>query len=620
MDAVMGEISGILKKQRRIEMRNKKNSAAITAHEWFEVFARAYAAELGYVFLISGNIADLFPLGNEFVTLRQFWARQLAGRDIVVFWDKSAGFAFADEILGQTPPQGQISMREKFKVAVGLGQQNQNNGAAGLLAGLAGMGGGNADALPTDPEQAFQLLEKLLSQGKPEDRKAAVVVEYVESVIPENDFTSIPAVTLQRWASLDSPLKGTGNPVILIERNPERASNVVKHDDSSVVRIHIPRPNREEFETFIRHSTKVNGVKLADGLTVDVAANLSAGLRCKDFDDFVMKSLESGNPISDTFIWQKKVELIEKQSGGVLQVVRPKHGFESIGGLEHVKSALRVQIDKLRSGSRTTDKGWILMGPPGTGKTIIAEALAKESGVNFVMLGNVLSKYVGDSERNMRLALDIARAMAPTIIFVDEAAEAIGNSDGYNGDSGVSNRVRGMLQNVMGDDSARGQLFFMLATNYPNRLAPAILREGRMDKRVPLLVPDSTGRKQILEALCRKYDIASERIDFSSALASTEGWTGAELEALLLRAKQFAEEEEVPVETRHLDEAVKDYIPSRDQQAFDLMTALAIRYTNSRRLLPEAYRSANGEIQKRIDELEPQVAEREARRRGGLKL
>jgi SpoVK/Ycf46/Vps4 family AAA+-type ATPase len=160
----------------------------------------------------------------------------------------------------------------------------------------------------------------------------------------------------------------------------------------------------------------------------------------------------------------------------------------------------------------------------------------------------------------------------------------------------------------------------MLATNYPNRLAPAVLREGRMDKRVPLLVPDVTGREAIFQALCRKYGIVSDKIDFSSALGSTEGWTGAELEALLLRAKQFAEEESVAVETRHLDNAVADYIPSRDQQAFDLMTALAIRYTNSRRLLPEQYRSANGEIQKQIDELEPQVAEREARRRGGLKL
>ena len=593
-------------------MKNNIESA-ITAHNWFTAFSRAYAAELGYVFLQSGNIADLFPLEDEFVTLRQFWAQKLAGRDIVVFWDKSAGFTFGDEILGTQPAEGQLPMREKFKAAVGLNQEQQN-GAAGLLGALAGNGGG--DALPTDPEQAFLLLEKLLAQGKPEDRKAAVVVEYVESVLPETDYTSVPAVTLQRWASLDSPLRGTGNPVILIERNPERASSVVKHDDSSVVRIHIPRPSREELESFIQHSLKVNGLKLAEGLDVVVASNLSAGLRCKDFDDFCMKSLESDEPISDQYIWEKKIELIEKQSGGVLQVVRPKHGFESIGGLDHVKDALRVQIEKLRGGSRTTDKGWILMGPPGTGKTIIAEALAKESGVNFVMLGNVLSKYVGDSERNMNLAMDIARAMAPTIIFVDEAAEAIGNGEGYNGDSGVSSRVRGKLQNVMGDDSARGQLFFMLATNYPNRLAPAVLREGRMDKRVPLLVPNRTGREAIFQALCRKYGIEAEKIDFASALSATDGRTGAELEALLLRAKQFAEEEEASVETRHLDEAVTDYIPSRDQMAFDLMTALAIKYTNSRRLLPEQYRNANGEIQRQIDELEPKIAAR----RGGLKL
>lgn len=598
------------------------DSAAVTAHSWFNAFARAYAAELGYVFLLSGNIADLFPLGNEFVTLRQFWARQLAGREIVVFWDKSAGFVFADEILGTTPAidpktgKPVLPMREKFKAAVGLNnQQPVNNGIAGLLGGMAGNG-----ALPTDPEQAFSLLEKLLSQGKPEERKSAVVVEYIESVIPETDYASVPAVTLQRWAGLDSPLKGTGNPVILIERNPERASSVVKHDDSSVVRIHIPRPSRAELETFIRHSLKANCVKLADGLEVGIVANLAAGLRCKDFDDFVMKSLESGEPISDQFIWSKKIELIEKQSGGVLQVVRPKHGFEAIGGLDYVKDALRVIVKKLREGSKTCDKGMILMGPPGTGKTIIAEALAKESNVNFVMLGNVLSKYVGDSERNMNLAIDIARAMAPTIIFIDEAAEAIGSGDGYNGDSGVSNRVRGKLQNVMGDDSARGELFFMLATNYPNRLAPAVLREGRMDKRVPLLVPDATGREAILKALCRKYGICAGGIEFTSVIGSTDGWTGAELEALLLRAKQFAEEEEMPVETRHFDDAVADFIPSRDQQAFDLMTALAIRYTNSRRLLPEVYRTQPPAAQEEVDKLEAAVAERDARRRGGLKL
>ncbi|MFH1030063.1 MAG: ATP-binding protein [bacterium] len=600
-------------------MEIKKIAPEIKAHNWFETFARAYAAELGYVYLMSGNISDLFPLDGEFVTLREFWARKLASREIVVFWDKSAGFQFADEILGVQPAQGQLSMRGKFKAAVGLNQQvsQDGNSAANLLGALAGNGGNGK--LPTDPEQAFKLMEQLLSKGKPEEKKAAVVIEYIESVVPETDYVSVSAVALQRWAGLDSPLKGTGNPVILVERNPERASDVVKHDDSSVVRIHIPRPDRGELANFIGYGLKSNGVKLEQGLSKDVAANLSAGLRSKDFDDFCMKSLESGEPISDLFIWQKKIELIEKQSGGVLQVVRPKHGFEAIGGLEYVKDALRVQIDKLRSGSKTTDKGWILMGPPGTGKSIVAESLAKESGVNFVMLGSVLSKYVGDSERNMRLALDIAKAMSPTIIFVDEAAEAIGSGNEYAGDSGVSNRVRGMLQNVMGDDENRGKLFFMLATNYPNRLATAIMREGRMDKRVPLLAPNRVGREAIFKALCCKYGIDA-KIDFSFSIQSTEGWTGAELEALLLRAKQFAEEEKARVETKHLKEAVEDYIPSRDQEAFDLMTALAIRYTNSRRLLPEEYRQQVLNVDQQIADLEPKVAARETRRRGGLKL
>ena len=148
----------------------KNQNAEITAHGWFEVFARAYAAELGYVFLLSGNIADLFPLNGEFVTLRQFWARQLASREIVVFWDKSAGFQFGDEILKTKPAKDQLSMREKFKAVVGLNKP-QASGAASLLGVLAG-NGGNGE-LPTDPEAAFKLLEILLSQGKPEEKKAA---------------------------------------------------------------------------------------------------------------------------------------------------------------------------------------------------------------------------------------------------------------------------------------------------------------------------------------------------------------------------------------------------------------------------------------------------------------
>ena len=86
---------------------------------------------------MSGNISDFFPQGDEFVTLRTFWARQLASREIAVFWDKSAGFQFADEILGLAPQDGQLPMRDKFKATVGLNTQPQN-GAANFLAGLAG--------------------------------------------------------------------------------------------------------------------------------------------------------------------------------------------------------------------------------------------------------------------------------------------------------------------------------------------------------------------------------------------------------------------------------------------------------------------------------------------------
>lgn len=580
--------------------------------QWLDEVGRAYASAQGQVFLLHGNVGDVFPCeerGGAYVSLRTVLAERLSqSRSVVLFWDKSAGFAFADEILGTPTEDRQPTMRQKFLALVGLTEKKKapaSGASSQLLAQLAGQMGGAeaAEELPCCPKKAFPLMEKALMQGTPGDRKIAVVVEYAESVLPHGDFQSEVAVTLQRWAGIDSPLTVSRNPVFLIERNPERVAELCRHDDSNVVPVKINRPQRPDIAAFLAWTqVRYSEVAYEPGLDAAQLANLATGLRCKDVEDILMQALVDQSPLTRDYVWHAKAKLISQQCQGTLRVVRPKHGFDAIGGLDHVVSALRVQVGKLRTGDRTTDKGWLLMGPPGTGKTILGEALAAESGVNFVMLGNVQSKYVGESERNMTLALEIAQAMAPTIVFIDEAAEAIGNGEGHSGDSGVSDRVRGMLQNVMGDDANRGKLFFMLATNYPDRMAAAMLRDGRMDKRIPLLPPEAEGRSAITAVMCRKYGIDTAELDLSIVVDATEGWTGAELEALILRAKSFAEE--VPggeVTNTHLAEALDDYIPSRDNEAFAAMTRAAIKYTNSRRLLPAKYREAYDAVRSSVD-------------------
>ncbi|MFC1645445.1 ATP-binding protein [Patescibacteria group bacterium] len=554
----------------------------VTAHKWFEYFVSMHNAEVGQVFLIKGNTADLFPYKDEYITLRELWARNTLGRKVGSVWDISGGFSFSDEMTGFE--SADLRMRD---VLTTIANSHSSDDSEGIFA-QAIEESGKVGGLPTDPQKVFRILEELLSSGKPDDKVAAIAIDYIESIASEGDYKSPLVVALQRWAGLNSPLLGTGNSVILIEANSGCTSSILSGGDSPVISIHIPRPNRDELVHFIECSFRSDKIKFADNLDVLTLANLSTGLRCRDLDDIFLFASVNEMCVSEDLIWNKKRELIEAQTGGILKVVRPKHGLDSIGGMEYIKVPLRRQIKKLKTGDITTNKAIMLMGPPGTGKTMIAEALARESGVNFVIMQNVLDKYVGESDKRLNLALEIAVAMSPTIMFMDEAAESIGNSDGHSGDSGVSDRIRGKLQNVIGDDSLRGRLFFILATNYPERLSGPMLR--RMDKRVAVL-PEDSSQDKIFKSICDEYGVNCEGFDFSVFHGQLKGWTGSEIKDIVLNAMEFAEEDsksEAAVD--YITVALSDFIRSRKEEEFQRMTAMAIKFSNSKRLIPEGYR------------------------------
>lgn len=592
------------------------------AHMWFQELVRQYVAGLANVFLLTGNVSDIFPVEQSgevsYLTIRQFLALQLAGREIAVFWDKSAGFVFADEIIPQPKSaEGEperVSMREKFKTAVGVGQSQSANPLESLL------GGGSAGSVfPTDPSKALPLLEQLLCLGGPEDKKAVVVIDYAESVVGENDYSSVPAVTIQRWAKVDAPFKNTGNPVILIERTAQRLSCAVNGNASGAANIHVPLPSRDELAGFISWAIPARGVKLAKGLDVSTAANLAAGLRALDLDDFFMEAVEADSALDAQVVWAKKAELIETSTEGVLQVMSPKHGFEALGGLDYVKSACYKTVAMLRASDSNADLGALFMGPPGTGKTLAAEALAKESGLPFCVLSSPKDKLVGESERRLALALEVLETMSPVICFIDEADGFFGDANGYQGDSGVSAGIRSTFQNFLSQDSHRGRIFVILNTNYPDRLPAALTRDGRMDLRVAFLPPrEEAERLAIFSAMCAKYAQTADKLDFTAALQATAGWTGAEIEGLLRRAIQFAREEEVQLETRHLVEAVADFIPNRRNRGeYDEMVNAAISFCNSRRMLPPSYRSALAATPTQPPPAEKQEAVAEIAHRGG---
>jgi transitional endoplasmic reticulum ATPase len=226
----------------------------------------------------------------------------------------------------------------------------------------------------------------------------------------------------------------------------------------------------------------------------------------------------------------------------------PNVTWDAVGGLDHVKQRLREAIEwplkyaTLFNALRLVpSKGVMLSGPPGCGKTLLAKALATEAGVNFISVKGpeLLSMYVGESERGVREVFHKARQAAPCIIFFDEIdAMASTRSTGPQ-DSGVSSRVLSqLLTELDGIEELKGVLV-LAATNRPDLLDSALLRPGRFDLHMELPVPDRAAREKIFQVHLRDRRVAPD-VAAAWLAEQTEGFSGAEIEGACHRAMMAA--------------------------------------------------------------------------------
>ncbi|RAL60273.1 hypothetical protein DID88_000053 [Monilinia fructigena] len=213
----------------------------------------------------------------------------------------------------------------------------------------------------------------------------------------------------------------------------------------------------------------------------------------------------------------------------------PKVKWSDIGGQDRVKEAIQLAIETplrhpeiMQDFGRSPTKGLLLYGPPGCSKTLTAQAVATEMDFNFFAVkgAELLSKYVGDSERAVRNIFARARAAAPSIIFFDEIESIGGKRDGKNSNNGV-NVLTTLLNEMDGIESLKG-VTVLAATNKPQDLDLALLRPGRFDELIYVAPPDLAGREAILRA--RKRDSTmGEDVDIAELADLTEGYSGAEM-------------------------------------------------------------------------------------------
>ena len=224
---------------------------------------------------------------------------------------------------------------------------------------------------------------------------------------------------------------------------------------------------------------------------------------------------------------------------------KPTIGFDDVAGLGDVKEEIRLKMiypfahpELARQYGIRTGGGVLLYGPPGTGKTMLAQAIAHEIDATFFVISpaQVLSKWVGEAEQNIRKLFDAAKAEPKAVIFIDEI-EALVPKRKSDSSSVMQRVVPQILQELEGfDRQADGCLLFVGATNRPWMLDEAMLRPGRFDARVYIPLPDAPARYRLLEMyLIEKRPVADD-VDLGRLCDRLEGYSGADIKNIADRA------------------------------------------------------------------------------------
>lgn len=613
---------------------------------WADELRRRYLAGEAHLFVLHGNVHDVVLANDLLVPVADYLsAVVLEKKELVVRYDVSTGCKF-------TRKPARIDGIEELVVARGA-------------------------------DKILPALERVLVKQK----NVGVMLEYAETIVPAFDgaFASETdrqaVVTLQRW-SLARELEANDNVVVIstevagelhpkIMANPRVAAVRVplpsKDERVAVIKLLQPTLEPEWIERLAEVTAGLKAVQLRailaappaaaedpaerkrwlDGLVGDPAraaklAALTAGMSRDEVRELV-GAAGATPPAPDrdraheevlARIGQKKREILERECFGLIEFVEPKHDFSVVGGIDEVKKELQGIARAIREGRRArVPMGLLFTGPMGTGKTFVAEAFVKESGLTGIKLKNFRSKWVGSTESNLERILGVVQGIGNVIVILDEADRSFGGGgdDGEGGDGGTGSRVIARLKEFMSDTTNRGRVLFILMTNRPDKLDVDIKRAGRLDRKIPFLYPQTADEvEMVFAAQLRKHKLKTT-IEFPRDRAELTdkiiGYSNADFESLALAAGDLAAEQgasplveqsstrlpgpDAPIEPKHLAQAIADYLPSRDVEMLEYMELLAVFEASNRRMLPAKYaRLTLDELQERLAKLKITCANR----------
>ena len=466
--------------------------------------------------------------------------------------------------------------------------------------------------------ESEQRLREIFEEAK-KNAPAIIFIDELDAIAPKRDevIGEVERRVVAQLLALMDGLEARGQVIVIGATNrPNALDPALRRPGRFDREIEVPMPDKQGRLEILQIHTR--HMPLAEDVNLEELAEMTKGYTGADLAalarEAAMHALRRYLPEIDIEQERIPAEVLEKMvvtkadflaafkeitPSGLreIEVEVPEVHWDDIGGLENVKQELREVVEwPLRYPNAfkrlgiEPPKGILLFGPPGTGKTLLAKAVATESGANFIAIRGpeLLSKWVGESEKAVREVFRRARQYAPAVVFFDEI-EAIASLRGSDVETDVTERVVSQLLTEIDGITGLENVVVIAATNRPDLVDPALLRPGRLEKLIYVPPPDEKGRLDILKIHTRHVPLA-EDVDLREIAKMTNGYTGADLAALVREATLAALREDLKatrVRFKHFEQALSKVRPSVTKYMIDfysrwLESARQISVTSTR--------------------------------------
>ena len=336
---------------------------------------------------------------------------------------------------------------------------------------------------------------------------------------------------------------------------------------------------------------------------IEKAITTLAGLTLHESESAIIESIVRKEKIDPEFLLSYKYDIIRREK--IISVVQPRISFKDVGGMEYLKDLFKRRvINQLKNYEKVKQlgaltRGILLFGPPGTGKTYISEALAGELNVPLfkMNLGELLSKWYGESEQRLTRMLMLIESLAPAILYIDEF-DAIASKRGTQQEHEASRRLKNILLEFLGKEDR--ETILIAATNRPQDLDDAMLRRGRFSYLVPVLWPDKKSRYEILQVHINKVPNNIKPEEIKDLARKTAFWSSAELADLVREAIQLMLDENLErLLYKHIQETINDYLIEdleERKEKFSEYIHLSIKFANRKSFIELLYKAYQEEL------------------------